>query len=193
MRELANPVMRLLATMNGNPASVRNHALQSGIEHRVLVRDTAFQIPSGVADEAPSITDIYRALASDTARNSMIVEDVRAAVSSGRSPLVLTERRDHLDVLSAQLRDVADVIVRRGGMKASDRHVAGAAIHDDRQTLRIVLATRRYLGEGFDDPRLDALFLALPIAWKGTLAQYVGRLRVVWSPRFRLERSRTTS
>ncbi|HEY7395385.1 MAG TPA: hypothetical protein VH559_11110 [Gemmatimonadaceae bacterium] len=157
------------------------------------MRDTAFQIPSGVADEAPSITDIYRALASDTARNSMIVEDVRAAVSSGRSPLVLTERRDHLDVLSAQLRDVADVIVRRGGMKASDRHVAGAAIHDDRQTLRIVLATRRYLGEGFDDPRLDALFLALPIAWKGTLAQYVGRLRVVWSRRLRLERSRTTS
>jgi len=51
-----------------------------------------------------------------------------------------------------------------------------AVLGDDIGRPRIVLSTGRYLGEGFDDARLDALFLAMPIAWKGTLAQYVGRL-----------------
>jgi len=61
-------------------------------------------------------------------------------------------------------------------MKASERHAVNAALRDDASRPRIILSTGRYLGEGFDDARLDALFLAVPIAWKGTLAQYVGRL-----------------
>jgi superfamily II DNA or RNA helicase len=152
------------------------HALQSGIDHRVLVRDTQFRLSTAGADKPPSITDVYRALASDTRRNTLIVKDVRAAVAAGRSPLVLTERRDHLDALAGELRDAGDVIVLRGGMKASERQAVSAALHDDTSRTRIVLSTGRYLGEGFDDARLDALFLAMPIAWKGTLAQYVGRL-----------------
>ncbi len=152
------------------------HALQSGIDHRVLVRDTTFRLPTAIAEDRPSITDVYRALTSDTRRNSQIVEDVRAAVAAGRSPLVLTERRDHLDALAEQLQDTADVIVLRGAMKASERHAVNAALRDDASRPRIILSTGRYLGEGFDDARLDALFLAVPIAWKGTLAQYVGRL-----------------
>lgn len=152
------------------------HALQSGIDHRVLVRDTAFRLPTAVAEDRPSITDVYRALTSDTRRNAQIVEDVRAAVAAGRSPLVLTERRDHLDTLAEQLQDTGDVIVLRGAMKASERHAVNAALRNDASRPRIILSTGRYLGEGFDDPRLDALFLAMPIAWKGTLAQYVGRL-----------------
>ncbi len=152
------------------------HVLQSGIDHRVLVRDTAFRLPTAVAEDRPSITDVYRALTSDTRRNSQIVEDVRAAVAAGRAPLVLTERRDHLDALAEQLQDMGDVIVLRGAMKPSERRAVNAALRDDTNRPRIILSTGRYLGEGFDDARLDALFLAMPIAWKGTLAQYVGRL-----------------
>jgi superfamily II DNA or RNA helicase len=152
------------------------HAQQSGIDHCVFVRDTAFRLPAAIAEDRPSITEVYRALTSDTRRNSQIVEDVRAAVAGGRSPLVLTERRDHLDALAEQLQDTGDVIVLRGAMKASERHAVNAALRDDAGRPRIILSTGRYLGEGFDDARLDALFLAMPIAWKGTLAQYVGRL-----------------
>ena len=156
------------------------HALQHGIEHHVVLRDTAFRLPAAVGEGRPPITAVYRALAGDAVRTAQIVDDIRAAVARGRSPLVLTERRDHLDTLASELRsslgDAADVIVLRGGMRTADRRAALAALGVAGARRRVVLSTGRYLGEGFDDARLDTLFLAMPIAWKGTLAQYVGRL-----------------
>jgi superfamily II DNA or RNA helicase len=123
---------------------------------------------------------VYRALAGDAARTAQIVEDIRAAVARGRSPLVLTERRDHLDALASGLRsslgDTADVFVLSGGMRTPERRAAWAALGEIGARPRVVLSTGRYLGEGFDDARLDAPFLAMSIAWKGTLAQYIGRL-----------------
>jgi len=64
----------------------------------------------------------------------------------------------------------------RGGMSATDRKTANTALSVSDDHERLILATGRYIGEGFDDARLDTLFLTMPIAWKGTLAQYVGRL-----------------
>ena len=61
-------------------------------------------------------------------------------------------------------------------MSAAERKASDAALRDADDQERLILATGRYIGEGFDDPRLDALFLTMPISWKGTLAQYVGRL-----------------
>ena len=92
---------------------------------------------------------------------------------------MLTERRDHLEVLRCarsrhSVRQI--VVVLRGGMTSTERRAADTMLHPDELAPRIILATGRYLGEGFDDPRLDTLFLTMPIAWKGTLAQYVGRL-----------------
>jgi len=152
------------------------HVRYSGMEHRVLVRDTAFHLPPAIGEQPRSITDVYRALVSDAQRNGLIIDDVRTAIAAGRSPLVLTERREHLDIFAEYLRDAGDAIVLRGGMKTSQRRAMHAALHTERDRPRIVLSTGRYLGEGFDDARLDTLFLAMPIAWKGTLAQYVGRL-----------------
>jgi very-short-patch-repair endonuclease len=98
---------------------------------------------------------------------------VLSAVREGRSPLVLTERTEHLELLAKRLAgDVPSVITLRGGMgrkallESLDR-VAQSAV---------IVATGRFIGEGFDNPRLDTLFLALPISWRGTVAQYVGRL-----------------
>lgn len=108
----------------------------------------------------------------------MIVNDVIAALEEGRSPILLTERTDHLDYFAAELSRVARyVVVLRGGMGAkATREVFArmAAIPVDAE--RVVLATGRYIGEGFDDPRLDTLFLTLPVSWQGTLIQYAGRL-----------------
>jgi superfamily II DNA or RNA helicase len=155
------------------------HALQHGIEHHVVLRNTAFRLPDSVCEARPSITEVYRALAGDAARNGQIVEDICVAVGRGRSPLALTERRDHLDTLAQGLRaslGAAAVIVLHGGMRPPERRAARAALEEVGARPRVVLSTGRYLGEGFDDARLDTLFLAMPIAWKGTLAQYVGRL-----------------
>ena len=117
-------------------------------------------------------------LTSADARTRQICRDVVRAMQDGRSPLVLTERNDHLDLLAARLSpDVQHVVVLRGGM--GSKEVAKirarlAAIPD--AEWRILLATGRYAGEGFDDCRLDTLFLTLPVSWRGTIAQYVGRL-----------------
>lgn len=69
-----------------------------------------------------------------------------------------------------------NLVVLRGGMSAKDRKTAYTALSVPDHDERLILATGRYIGEGFDDARLDTLFLTMPFAWKGTLAQYVGRL-----------------
>jgi superfamily II DNA or RNA helicase len=111
-------------------------------------------------------------------RNQMILKDIRDALQDGRSPLVLTERKEHLEFLAAELRkDASSVIVMHGGMGKKQRAAVDDQIRSVPQTeRRTIVATGRYAGEGFDDARLDTLFLAMPISWRGTLQQYVGRL-----------------
>ena len=91
-------------------------------------------------------------------------------VSAGRSPIVLTERKAHLDFLAERLRGFTKhPIVLRGGMGAKARREALDALNtvgSDEE--RLVLATGRYIGEGFDDSRLDTLFLTMPVSWRGT-------------------------
>jgi len=107
----------------------------------------------------------------------MILEDVMGAIYSGRFPVLLTERCEHLEYFNGILQERIDnLIVFKGGMGKKQLAVAQDilnSISDDRSNL--ILATGRYLGEGFDH-RLDTLFLALPVSWKGTIAQYAGRL-----------------
>jgi superfamily II DNA or RNA helicase len=92
--------------------------------------------------------------------------------------VVITERTDHLEALAARLERFAKhVIVLRGGQSQKQRNDIAARLAAIPATEeRVIVATGRYLGEGFDDARLDTLFLTMPIAWKGTLAQYAGRL-----------------
>jgi superfamily II DNA or RNA helicase len=108
----------------------------------------------------------------------MIIQDVISALSEGRSPVILTERREHLSLLADQLSPrVRHLFVLSGGMGRKERRgmVEGLSQVPDGED-RVILSTGRYLGEGFDDARLDTLFLALPVSWRGVLAQYAGRL-----------------
>ncbi len=111
------------------------------------------------------------------AMNSFVADLVRA-VEDGRSPLLLTGRTDHLKYFETALSGKVDnVFVLRGGMgKKQRRSIAEAIAAVPENAPRVILATGSYIGEGFDDARLDTLFLAMPISWKGTLQQYVGRL-----------------
>ena len=120
---------------------------------------------------------IYAAIAADERRNDLIFDDVLNALEAKRSPVVLTERRDHLEFLQSRFsRFVRNLVVLQGGMSASERRGSNDLLLVADSQERLILATGRYLGEGFDDARLDTLFLTMPISWKGTLAQYVGRL-----------------
>ena len=120
---------------------------------------------------------IYAAIGRNEARNDLIFDDVLHAIEEKRSPIVLTERKDHLLYLANRFnRFVKNIAVLSGGLSAAERKRADAALDAPETEERLILATGRYIGEGFDDTRLDTLFLTMPISWKGTLAQYVGRL-----------------
>ena len=156
----------------------RSQAARRTFSHQVRLRRTGFRVPVEQENgQSLSMPAIYTALAADEDRNALIFDDVLAALERGRHPIVLTERRDHLERMRQRLEGfVRNLVILRGGMSSAERQAAEMALRvvDDQE--RLVLATGRYLGEGFDDPRLDTLFLTMPISWKGTLAQYVGRL-----------------
>ena len=141
-----------------------------------MLRKTEFRLAGEASDIG--IQEIYRQLTANESRNDLILQDMVKALGEGRSPILLTERRDHLAFFSDRMeRTTGHLIVLQGGMKAKDRLQAIerlASIPDGEP--RLVLATGKFVGEGFDDARLDTLFLAMPVSWKGTLVQYVGRL-----------------
>lgn len=157
----------------------KSEASARPFEHSVFVRPTAFR-PLSAADDDHRLQfqSLYRELIHDHDRNRQICQDVVQAVRDGRSPLVLTERTDHLAAMAIELeKQVRHVVVMQGGVgvresRAITERLAAIGPHES----RVLLATGRYIGEGFDDPRLDTLFLTLPVSWRGTIVQYVGRL-----------------
>ena len=153
----------------------RSRIAASPFDHRLIVRETAFEFDG---DSDQPIQRIFHALMLDDRRNELILDDIIGSLEAGRSPIVLTERKAHLDFLAERLRGFTkNLIVLRGGMGAKARREALDmlnALGSDEE--RLVLATGRYIGEGFDDSRLDTLFLTMPVSWRGTLVQYAGRL-----------------
>jgi superfamily II DNA or RNA helicase len=153
----------------------RNQAAHRPFNHNLIIRETGFDL-----DDSGDlrIQELYRRLVADQQRNNLIFDDVLHALEEGRSPILLTERKEHLEYFADRLRKFTrNLIVLHGGRGAKKRRDdlnRLATIPDDEE--RLVLATGRYIGEGFDDARLDTLFLALPVSWKGTLIQYAGRL-----------------
>lgn len=148
---------------------------QQQFEQRVISK-AFYQAPPlemTQAETRPHIADVYRWLMTHEARNQQIVDDIVDVVNELRNPIVLTERRDHA-LLLGELLDKKNIsfAVLRGGMKVKERKAAMDALEDK----QVLIATGKYIGEGFDLPKLDTLFLALPISWKGLLAQYAGRI-----------------
>jgi very-short-patch-repair endonuclease len=124
--------------------------------------------------------NLGQALIEDQDRNNLVLADAVAEVRAGRAPLVLTERVEHVDVLEAALRaalpDAAIVVLRGGLGKRALAKVMDSLKEIAADQPRILVATGKFIGEGFDDSRLDTLILTFPVSWKGTIAQYVGRL-----------------
>jgi len=153
----------------------KSRAARMPFEHKLIVRETSFEVDGG--DEM-EVQKLYGKMAADEHRNRLILDDVLAALEEGRSPILLTERRSHLEYFEHHLRGFArNVVVLKGGRSEKKRReVAEQLVRIPDNQERLILATGRYIGEGFDDPRLDTLFLAMPVSWKGILMQYTGRL-----------------
>jgi superfamily II DNA or RNA helicase len=161
----------------------KTQAAARPFDHKVIFRRTKFRLDRSSPDERPEIHQLYSGLARDPVRNDLIFHDILSTLEEGRSPVIITERKEHLDLLAERLSKFAkNVIVFRGGMTARQSKATAealASVADDEE--RVLLATGRYLGEGFDDARLDTLFLTMPISWHGILAQYAGRLHRLYA------------
>ncbi len=154
------------------PAAVEGAEL---LRRELVVHNTTTQLN----DEGVQIQQVFAAIVEDDRRTAQICRDVHLAVAAGRTCLVLTQRTDHIDRIVAHLADFGDqALVLRGDLGKKARAAVAAAMAADREPDEgiVVVATGSYLGEGFDWPELDTLFLAFPLAFKGRVVQYVGRL-----------------
>lgn len=151
----------------------KEQAQQRSFSHYLIPRMTKTRLP-----DAQRVQDVYTAVAQNELRNAHIVQDVIASVKDERTPIVLTERRDHAEKLYAALQNIsAHAFLLLGSDSAKEKREKLDELRavPGNESL-VIVATGKYIGEGFDEPRLDTLFLAMPFSWKGTLAQYVGRL-----------------
>ena len=142
------------------------------VQRHLLIHPTSFE-----TDDDLGIQAIFSELAEDETRTRQICTDVHASVTAGRRCLVLTQRTQHIAAIAARLEELGtQAHVLRGGLGKQARKTVADAIDRDDGTGIAVVATGSYIGEGFDWPELDTLFLAFPIAFKGRVVQYVGRL-----------------
>ena len=152
----------------------KEQAKKRSFAHFVIPRFTAYR----TAAEERGVAALYSDLAEDERRNLLIVRDVKQALKQGRCPILLTERREHVQRLAALLSEACpNVITLYGTTSAKLRRETMEQLQAvPPEEPLVVIATGKYVGEGFDCPRLDTLFLTLPVAWKGIVAQYAGRL-----------------
>ena len=156
----------------------KKQAEKRPFDHYVVPRFTSFRIEVDRNDKELTIQELYAEIAGDEIRSQLIADDVINCYENGRNALVLSERTAHVALLANKLKErIPEVLTLTGGMGTKETgeilNKISATPQDQQLTL---VATGKFIGEGFDEPRLDTLFLAMPISWRGTLQQYAGRL-----------------
>ena len=156
-------------------ADAKSQITKQSFDRYLIPRFTTYR---SITEDRQTITAMYQSLSEDTVRNNLIVNDICKVVDSGRTPIIITNRTSHVTLLAEKLKTtIPNVITLTGSGTTKDKRDALLRLQaiSPSEPLAIV-ATGKYVGEGFDYPRLDTLFLALPISWKGLVAQYAGRL-----------------
>jgi len=145
------------------------------LRRNLIVHTTETEVTE---EQATRIHEVFAALVEDQQRTSQICEDLHQALQAGRTCLVLTQRVSHIEAIVDELGQLGEhPLVLKGGIgKKARAEVANALSNRDGDNGIALIATGSYIGEGFDWPDLDTLFLAFPVAFKGRVVQYVGRL-----------------
>ena len=154
---------------------VKSQIAKQSFDRFLIPRFTSY---NSILEDRLSIATLYKNLSEDEIRNNLIVEDICKAVNTGRTPIILTNRTAHVSVLADKLKATIKNVISLTGIgttKEKRETMQRLQTIPDSEQL-VIVATGKYVGEGFDYPRLDTLFLALPISWKGLLTQYAGRL-----------------
>ena len=148
-----------------------------GRKGRIFSERTFVTRLTGLKVEPDSLPkEIYKTIETDRERNALICNDIRMAIEAGKCCLVFSERVLHIETIYEMLSDLKDKVFLLHGKQS--KKLQSESLNDFKKAGNgiALLSTGRYLGEGFDDPRLDTLFLTFPISWKGVLQQYAGRL-----------------
>lgn len=155
--------------------TAKDRAKMQSFEHFVIPRFTSMINATGAEW---GINEAYRELIKNDKRNKLIVEDVAECVKNGRTPLVLTKFKDHADALVKMLENKVDhIFLLQGGRSNRERdEILGKLRGVSSEESLALVAIGKYIGEGFNYPRLDTMMLAVPIAWQGNVEQYAGRL-----------------
>lgn len=156
----------------------KKEALQREFKHYIIPRFTSTRMPTFKKHDEWHITEVYQHICESNYRNKLIVADVIESVNAGRNPLILTERTGHISQLVELMKgEDFEVIVLSGNLKTGELRESHRKIESLKDGDKfVIVATGKLIGEGFDQARLDTLFMAMPIAWKGTIVQYAGRL-----------------
>ena len=156
----------------------RIQASKRSFEHYVIPKFTTLKKPLSYGEKEWAITKIYADVAGNEVRNRQIADDVVKCVENGRSPIILTGRSAHVAALADMLKErCGNVLTLVGSVSQKEKKETMKRLNDiSKDEPLVIVAIGKYVGEGFDCPRLDTLFLAMPVAWKGTIAQYAGRL-----------------
>lgn len=156
-------------------ADSKSQQSQKSFRRLLIPRFTSHRNLSADGNNYAQIID---ELTESESRNKLILDDVAANLAEGRTPIILTARTAHVDLLTEQCRKICPNVIRLVGNDSpkAKREVMEKLSHVPADEPLVVVATGKYIGEGFDLPRLDTLMLALPVSWKGLIAQYTGRL-----------------
>ena len=156
-------------------ADAKAQMLSQSFERLLVPRFTPFR---PIVGSDLSYTKVAQQLAEDEYRNLFIVKDVIEVLKEGRSPIILTSRTSHVSILAELLKPhCPNVITLIGSESTKDKRQKMEHLQSIPSSEQLVIvATGKYVGEGFDYARLDTLFLVSPVAWKGIVAQYAGRL-----------------
>jgi superfamily II DNA or RNA helicase len=166
-----------IMVMQCGPIRHRITQSASDLDRRLQVHRTELAIDASTdgLTRGEVLALINASLVEDDRRNDQICRDVADAVGAGRNCLVLSSRTEHVDGLAARLSDLGlEPLVLYGSLKPAERRAVHERLADERQLL--LVATDRYIGEGFDCPQLDTLFLTFPISARQRITQYVGRI-----------------
>ena len=158
--------------------TAKEKAMEQGIQHLVYPRFTRTVPPRGVLIGKMHPNEAYEIIHNNDIRDEQIVEDVKNCVSAGRTPVVLSRYKDHSEKLYERLKDYADHVFLMTGNNSKKEHKK--ILEQMHQVYKaeslILIATGSLVGEGFDFPRLDTLFMATPVSFRGVVEQYAGRL-----------------
>lgn len=158
--------------------TAKEKAKEQGIQHLVYPRFTRTVLPKGVITDKMHPNEAYEIIHNNDVRDEQIIEDVKNCVAAGRTPVVLSRYKDHSEKLYEGLKSHADHVFLMTGNNSKKEHkkILEQMHQVDKNESLILIATGSLVGEGFDFPRLDTLFMATPVSFRGVVEQYAGRL-----------------